>query len=273
LSDSHVGVYPTEKWALFSNSPVTRKVTGNLNYNVLLTLHHEALEYFLYKKHEICAAKLKDISTDGLHALLKKSKPHQRASLAKLIHRWIPTNSFAHLQSRTQKPTCPRCLQSDETADHILVCPAKSACESRERHVYQALTELSNISTSQCILNIMEEKLCHVMRLPHRALYKNPALSSSKDAIDRATRHQNLIGWPEFLRGFISKHWIKVHRFTCNEAGDKKQPPWHTKITSIVLKLHKDIWEDRNNFVHGQTVTESKKEGERGDCSKGAGII
>ncbi len=75
-SDPNIDVY-----ALFLNSPVTHKVTGNLNYNILHTLHHEALEQFHYKKHGICTAKLQDINTNGLHALFKKSKLHQWATL------------------------------------------------------------------------------------------------------------------------------------------------------------------------------------------------
>jgi hypothetical protein len=32
----------------------------------------------------------------------------------------------------------------------------------------------------------------------------------------------------------------------------------HTKKTPIILKLHKNTWEDRNIFVHGKTTIESQ---------------
>jgi hypothetical protein len=172
LSDPNIDVYPAKKWALFSDSPVTQKITSSLNYNILQTLYHESLERFLHKKHGICDAMLKDINTDGLHIMMKKSKPHQRASLAKLIHRWIPTNAFTHTQSRTQTPLCPRCLTSEETAEHILTCPAKCVIESREKHVYQALKELEDLATSQIILHTFEQQLCTHMNITNKSLYE-----------------------------------------------------------------------------------------------------
>jgi hypothetical protein len=130
---------------------------------------------------------LKDINTDGLHIAMKKSKPNQRASLAKLIHRWIPTNAFTHTQSRTQTSLCPRCSTSEETADHILICPAKCAIESREKHVYQALKELEDLATSQIILHTFEKQLCTHMNITNKSMYEQPNSAITPDIVAQAT--------------------------------------------------------------------------------------
>jgi hypothetical protein len=90
-------------------------------------------------------------------------------------------------------------------------------------------------------------------------MYEQPNSSITPDIVAQATRHQNLIGWSDFFRGFISKLWIKAHYLTRNITNDKKQPPWHTKITFLIHKLHRNTWEHRNTFVHGTTLTESHK--------------
>ncbi len=37
-SDPEADVYPSEKWAIFTDTPVLRKITGPLNYNIIHTL-------------------------------------------------------------------------------------------------------------------------------------------------------------------------------------------------------------------------------------------
>jgi hypothetical protein len=76
--------------------------------------------------------------------------------------------------------------------------------------------------------------------------------------LSTALHNQNIIGWHEFLRGFISKYWITTQDRT-QTTPNKKQPPWKLKITSIILTLHKNIWDDRNTFVHGKTIDEARE--------------
>jgi hypothetical protein len=49
-TDPKADVYPAEKWTVFTETPVLRKITGPLNYNMIHTLSHEALETYIYKR-------------------------------------------------------------------------------------------------------------------------------------------------------------------------------------------------------------------------------
>jgi hypothetical protein len=190
---------------------------------------------------------------------MKNSKPHKRATNAKIIHRWIPTNEFLHQQDRTQSADCPRCKSCRESVDHILMCSDIHAQESRDKHLYEALKELEALSTNINILHIFKAQLCKVLNVPNRQKYQRIKQKNEiNKTLSNALHNQNIIGWHEFLRGFISKYWIKAQD-TTQLVSNKKQPPWKLKITSIILALHKKIWEDRNTFVHGKTIDEARK--------------
>ncbi len=129
------------------------------------------MEQYIYKKHGLCKAKLNDINTNGLHAYTKKAKPHQRASMSKLIHKWIPTNSFLHKQGRAPSPTCPRC-NSIEDADHILSCARQSECDSWSNHTYLALTEIHKMTSSPVFMHTFELLLTTHLHIKSKQLIR-----------------------------------------------------------------------------------------------------
>jgi hypothetical protein len=96
-------------------------------------MYTEPLLAYIHKKHKICQAKLEDMNLTGLQTYLGKLKHFQRASMAKLLHDWIPTNDFLHKQGRADTNLCPRCQTCLETADHILKCDDKDAQEKRQQ--------------------------------------------------------------------------------------------------------------------------------------------
>jgi hypothetical protein len=88
-----------------------------------------------------------------------------------------------------------------------------------------------------------------VLNVPNHQKYQNTEPTTNINKIlSNALHNQNIIGWHEFLRGFTSKYWITAHDRT-RISLNKRQPLWKFKITSIILALHKNIWDDRNIFV------------------------
>jgi hypothetical protein len=256
-TDPEANVCPSEKWAVFTETPVSQKITGPLNYNIIYTLSHAALETYINQKHGICESKLNEINTCGIHSLMKTSKPQKRATIAKIIHCWIPTNDFLHQQDRTKSAECTRCKSCRESADHILDCSDIHVIESRDKHLYHAFNELEALSTNTNILHIFEQQLCKLLHVPIRQKYQytEPTPTINKILLT-ALHNQKISGWHEFLRGFISKYWITTQDRT-QLTPNKKQPPWKLKITSIILVLHNNIRDDRNTFVHGITINEA----------------
>ncbi len=62
---------PTEKWAVYSCYPTTRKLTGKLDFGIQETLYVESLLNYIHDKHNICDAKNNMINMESLKSYLK----------------------------------------------------------------------------------------------------------------------------------------------------------------------------------------------------------
>jgi hypothetical protein len=120
-------VLSPEKWAAFSIYPVYHKITGCFNTEFLSSIRYEKLAEYLQEKHSICSSKLDKVNTQALHTYLSSLKIHQRASVIKLIRKWIPTYSNLCRQGQEPSPICPRCMGAIETSNHVHQCPDPQA--------------------------------------------------------------------------------------------------------------------------------------------------
>jgi hypothetical protein len=255
-------VLPAEKWAVYSCYPVKRKLTGKLDIGIHDTLYHESLTAYLHKKHNICDSKLDMINTEGLRSYMGQLSVLKRASTAKLIHRWIPTNACLQKQGRSDSNLCPRCGTHTENADHILECNNVEAQEKRQSLLYNMLNKLKNANTSIIILSALENKLTDLMHVPslHRYIPPVNQITSNTRDISEAIHSQNILGWHQFMRGYISKYWHQLQNKSCSKSkGTTKSTRWDIFITKTTLDLHRLIWEDRNLYVHGATIRENQE--------------
>jgi hypothetical protein len=57
------------------------------------------------------------------HAWIRPVMPvHQCTNMVKLIHGWIPYNSFLYKQRRVESALCPQCKKMKEDQAHIFKC-------------------------------------------------------------------------------------------------------------------------------------------------------
>jgi hypothetical protein len=196
--------------------------------------------------------KIEETKTECLESYLRKQKPIERASTIKLIHKWIPTNAFLYKQRRVTTPCCPRCGQHDETAEHIYSCPEQYAQTERQILLYNKLKELVSLGMPLVYASPLEDKLTSLLAITSKNEYRNTLIEQSTP---KAILHQNIIGWDNLLRGYASKHWQSIEAPGTN--GTRKT--WDKRITGLMIMLYKEIWEGRNNFVHGKTTEETRK--------------
>ncbi len=125
------------------------------------------------------------------------------------------------------------------------------------------LHNLKNANTSISILLALEDKLATVLCLKSLHCYNPPVSQSSKYNIlvSEAIHSQNLIGWHQFMRGYISQYWHRSHTQSYSNPKKIKQHSsrWDILLTKLTLDLHKQIWEDKNLYVHGATMRESQE--------------
>jgi hypothetical protein len=241
-SDPNADVLLAEKWALFSRSPTARKITGKINEGILQTLYMEDILAYISRKHNITEEKLYHIDTLGLQTYLKSSQPHTRASVIKLMHRWIPMNAFLHRQHCIESPLCTRCTCTNEDAHHIFKCSSTNAKQQRTEAMYNCLSDLEHANISKHILECLECKLTDFLQITSSAKYKNSSLQTGETvrALSDAQNHQNIIGWENALRGYTSTYWLKAQLSDQQIVKDnKRRAPWNIIFIRSLITLHK----------------------------------
>lgn len=240
-------------------SPPHIKLLGNLimesyvNYIMM-----ECLTTYI-KKHGICTTKQEQIDTDSIQQYLKQLKIHKRATVIKLIHQWIPTQDFLHKQHCSQCQLCPRCNAQVENASHILNCSHPDAKTFRTSALYDMLNKLKQSHTSIHILQALEDNLSDHLSTENRRKYIAPFIETSRfQQVRNAVIHQNIIGWGNFMRGYISSKWRQCQTAQVSTNKRSHTAQWGCLLVKLTLELHLQIWNDRNQVIHGKTVAESR---------------
>jgi hypothetical protein len=184
-------MYPNKKWALFIETPNTRKVIENPDDSIHTQQHEESLSNYIKQKHGLSTGKKNNVNLEALESYMKSKPILQRANMAKLHHRWIPTNAHLHRQNRHHTDVCPHCNTCPETSEHILKCSQHHSITSRTEQLYNTLTKLKEHSTSPSILHVMEEKLSTLLNIPSSNLY---GMTTNHPEVLKAMKHQNIIG-------------------------------------------------------------------------------
>jgi hypothetical protein len=78
-------------------------------------------------------------------------------------------------------------------------------------------------------------------------------------ALLMAIKHQNIIGWDLFMKGFTSIYWSHAYHDLHHNTATHASYNWKVTLVQNALALYKGIWEDRNKHIHGNNRVESNK--------------
>ncbi len=172
FSDPEGEILPCKKWALYTTFPVTRKLNGKLDESILKTVYHDNLRDYISHKHNICNAKLDQIDMKSLDRFLWSHPIHRRATIAKLIHHWIPTNTFLHKQHWNELcTTLPPVWQPQRKCwPHPILPIYCSGNIPGHRHL-SSLRRLEKSNTTPPILAILERKLTNLLCTANKYKY------------------------------------------------------------------------------------------------------
>jgi len=251
-----------EKWAVYSRGPYLHKMTGKLDVGSYSTIGYSDMLEYICNKHHLNQARLQDVNLYAIHHHLSTLTVHSRASLVKMMHGWIPTYSQLCRQGREQSSVCPRCRSTVETFDHVFVCPDTQAIESRRTALYSFLSMMTNIGTPIYVLTTIEYKLSILFSIEFIPKYSiaSPLPLHVKNRLIEAIRHQNILGWDNFICGYSSRYWDNMVRSAHGEGNfPNLNPSWDIKLVSGILQCSQIIWQHRNRFLHGENWIEAKQ--------------
>jgi hypothetical protein len=141
-----------------------------------------------------------------------------------------------------------------------MICSDNVAIAERQDALASMLKKLQTFDAPNYILNAFEECLSEHLRCPASNSFcdiqEHQLSQQQQRTLKTATQHQNIIGWDNYLRGYVSIHW-------CNQTTEMKtrrsKVKWFDRLTDTALSLITTIWKKRNEMVHGKTILEQRQ--------------
>jgi len=157
-------------------------------------------------------------------------------------------------------PLCPRCSGTVETSEHVLTCSPLVAVTRRSEFFHGFLSSLITFGTLIYIIATFELKLSTTFDSPYSQSYHIDGIipTENQARLLTALRHQNIIGWHNFLRGYIFIYWEELYYLAHESSRKSRNVSWSIKLVEGAIDLYRKIWSDRNSFVHGTTRQESR---------------
>jgi len=176
-----------------------------------------------------------------------------------MIHNWIPTYSMLSGQGRELSPLCPRCSSAIETSEHVYQCPQTQAISNRKSFLENFLSHLLSLKTPIYILCTLEYKLSIALDIPFLPKFHNQEaiLPDTKPLLMTAIRHQNIIGWDNFIRGYTSIYWVYIFEHSHSHDIVCTSQTWDRSLVQHSVTLLQKIWNDRNVHLHGSSKAEA----------------
>ena len=147
---------------------------------------------------------------------------------------------------------CPRCNEDNEDVAHILQCnhnSAKALWDQEVTKLQQWMIE--NDGEPNMVQAIIENINAW------RSQYPYPATRYDNRTLRSAIRHQDEIGWQNFIEGFKDIGWRKVQMTHFQHINSQKSVLlWMSRLQQKLWNIMKAMWTDRNNTLHheGNTV-------------------
>ena len=200
-------------------------------------------EYWIQKHHLETTHNNIDWETRKT-SIMKLPKNRQRW-LSKFATGFCGTGKMLKIYKWQTHTKCPRCLQDNETTEHVLRCQGEQTQEiwESELPVLELWMKKNNIHSE--LISITTHGI--------KAWLENDIIqiTPSNRHLQRALCHQQQIGWFNFILGFWSKNFLQCQQEHLQQRNSEKSP--YLLLASVQRKIWKiawDIWEHRNKFLH-----------------------
>jgi hypothetical protein len=99
------------------------------------------------------------------------------------------------------------------------------------------LLDMERMHIAPYILTTLEYKLSLVLCVPYDAKYhlREGISNDLKNIVLFAIRHQNVIGWDNFLKGYVSKYWREI-QMECTMVSMCQN--WDVRMVQNALTLY-----------------------------------
>ena len=185
------------------------KVMSNIHLMASERWHKKEAREYLQQRHQISTELFPAIQWRALRHALKKLSAHRRATAIKAIHRHLPTQEKLFKQGRiTMSALCPRCLQENETNNHIYCCMNEDAQKQRRADWIDLWKGMTKSRTASVIEQTWRYHLQPLIGIPlGSSVIEGLIIARGETAalLESAIHGQSAIGWDKLLLGMGSK--------------------------------------------------------------------
>ena len=145
--------------------------------------------------------------------------------------------------------TCPLCGKHEEDWKHVLKCEAPSVTTHRELCLADLEIKLKNYKTYAPLADFIYDMVAQQDLKPDSPTIVNPRYTY---LFERAYKSQCNIGWENFMRGYISKHWKAIQYEHYKVLGRKDihaVDKWSRMIIKTILEFNRTMWKNRCDIV------------------------
>eukprot|EP00980_Cylindrotheca_fusiformis_P020498 scaffold7555_cov72-Cylindrotheca_fusiformis.AAC.3 len=181
---------------------------------------------------------------------------HKHVQMTKFVFDILPTAAIVARRQPATSDICPLCKAAPETNDHIYQCPAASVSCWRSTMLHEIRKLLAHWDTRYGLVEVMMAGISSVF---DPTTNDTLSLQGFPPAMHPLIRDQNAIGWRQLLHGRGCSKWAAYQQevYTDRSEQDKKLTgtSWMTTVMCLLLTQVFDLWNQRNDFVHGTHST------------------
>ena len=184
------------------------------------------------------------------HSLAIGRLTHRRRQLIKLNFEILPTARRVSKYDGSSD-LCPRCKAESETIDHVIRCSHEDAVQWRSNLLNSLRnTCIETLNTRFALIDVLIDGISIWFR-------GTTALDPTRypPELETLIRDQNAIGWNQIFRGRMALQWSTLQQEHLSNCGNKDKKLsgnlWTTSIICLVWKDFFELWEARNQSVHG----------------------
>ena len=173
--------------------------------------------------------------------------------ITKVCNDLLPTSVTLYKMKYQHHDTCILCKQR-ETRDHLLRCQAPTRTKWRRQYIKALQHKLDSLETDFALGETLCTTIAEWLETGNVDISKYPIKYAN------AIISQDNIGWRHFFGGKVSQEWLTLHSESTNKTTNKKQESyiWGAAIAETTLKKFIDLWELRNEEVHGKTIEQQE---------------
>ena len=241
-------MYPSSPAILDINGTT---ITSNIRNQLQRAYTEPKYMGYLQAKYKWTDRAIGSIAWKCLNLGLKRI--NREVVLVKICNDQLPTATSLMKRKWQAHDCCSLCHQS-ETRDHMIQCQGSSRIEWRRKTMTTLRHRMETLDTKYIVSNTLCSCLTEWFEHGHINMSKYPEITHT------AIRTQNEIGWRQLFNGKLAISWLTLQgRATTSTGKIREEYIWGASIVEVFLKMMIELWELRNEEVHGKEENEQQQ--------------